>query len=361
MASSISEQDRKVCLEKALKAADWFVNSRYQGDHRFDANNGRCLYYHFMPERRSLPGINWSHGRAMFVLAEAYKISGDDKYLEAARGCGRFVRALQQLDPARPVSYGVFAEESPTCGFAGMLDGAQAASGLLMLHEVSGDEGCLRGGRAFCDFLVRNWREGAALPGQVRFDPDNVHSSAAVVTKCMHHCTAIPLWHLHRITGEACYVPPLLDAADRILKCQRPEGPFNFVEDTDGVELPAPNHHEGYGDGDERYILRNDDGIVTVVTAGTSTRWSGTPTGSRRRRRCRCGLSWPSRCRRTTSGTSGRWPAGITAGGSGGIWNRGASPCRWRARATRGRTGASAARTRRATPASTAGRGRTTS
>ena len=267
MASSISEQDRQTYLAKALKAADWFVNSRYQGDHRFDANNGRCLYYYFMPEKRSLPGINWSHGRALFVLSEAYKISGEEKYLDAAKGYAHFIRALQQLDPARPVSHGVFAEESPTCTWAGILDGAQAASGLLMLYRVTGDEAFLRGGKAFCDWVVRNWRPETALPARVRFDPDTVDSDTRVVDKCMHHCSAIPLWHLHCITGEAGYVPPLLYAADRVLQCQRPEGPFNFVESTEGVEPPAPNHHEGYGEGDERFIIRNDDGIVTVVLA----------------------------------------------------------------------------------------------
>ena len=267
MTSSISKQVKQDCLARALKAADWFVNSRYQGDHRFDANTGRCLYYYFMPERRSLPGINWSHGRALFVLTEACKISGDGKYLEAARGYGCFIRALQQLDPNRPVSHGVFAEENPTCTYAGILDGAQAASGLLMLYRVTGEEGWLRGGRAFCDWLVRNWRPGTALPARVRFDPDTVESDPGWLNKCMHHGSAIPLWHLYSITGEGRYVPPLLDAADRILRCQRPEGPFNFVESTEGVEPPKSNHHEGYGAGDERFIIRNDDGIVTVVLA----------------------------------------------------------------------------------------------
>ena len=265
--ASISKQDQQTYLDRALKAADWFANSRYQGDHRFDGNNGRFLYYYFMPEKRPLPGINWSHGRAIFTLSEAYHITKDERYLDAAKGGARFIEALQKMDPDRPIVHGAIAEEQPQCTWGGILDGAQAASALLMLYRATGEEDYLRRGRAFCDLLVRNWRPGYPLLSRVQFGPDKVCLDPEWVDRCMHRCSAMPLWHLYCITGETRYLPPLIDAADRILGCQRPEGAFNYINSIDGVEPPSPNHHEGYGQGDERFIIRNDDGIVTVVLA----------------------------------------------------------------------------------------------
>ena len=125
----------------------------------------------------------------------------------------------------------------------------------------------LRHGRAFCDWLVRNWRPGAPLPPKVEFMPDRVVHEAKWTAMTMFHCSAMPLWHLHRITGEAVYVPPLVDAADRILVSQRPEGAFDFIDDRRQCEPPRPHHHEGYGQGDERYIIRNDDGLAVGVLA----------------------------------------------------------------------------------------------
>ena len=75
---AISKGDRQFYLGRALAAADWFVNSQAGDLPAWDANRGRFLYYYYMPEGKSLYGIVWTHGRALFVLAEAYRLTGDD-------------------------------------------------------------------------------------------------------------------------------------------------------------------------------------------------------------------------------------------------------------------------------------------
>jgi hypothetical protein len=84
---------------------------------------------------------------------------------------------------------------------------------------------------------------------------------------CIHQASAIPFWHLYNITGEGQFLPPLIDAADRILLCQRGDGGINYIRDIRSVKKVPLNHHWGLGEGDEKYLLRNDDGIVVVVLA----------------------------------------------------------------------------------------------
>jgi len=72
---------------------------------------------------------------------------------------------------------------------------------------------------------------------------------------------------MYRLTGEGHFLPPLIDAADRVLACQRPDGAFNYIKDVRNLGEPAFNHHWGMGQGDQKYIMRNDDGIVVTVLA----------------------------------------------------------------------------------------------
>jgi hypothetical protein len=266
--AAATAKDAKDLLARALRAADWFVNAQIKCPRVWMSDHGRFLYYYFMPEKREVPGINWTHGRALFVLTDAYRATGDKRYLESMEMGARYLRALQPLDPYYPITYGSIREEIPQSPWGGVLDGAQAASGFLMLHTVTGDSDYLRRGRAFCDFLLRTWRPDKGLATKAGYYPEKIeYLSDATPWACIHHASAIPLWHLFKITGEGQYLPPLVHAADRILECQRADGGINFVSDIRAVGEPPLNHHWGLGQGDERFLLRNDDGIVVVVLA----------------------------------------------------------------------------------------------
>lgn len=264
--TQISSRDRERYLAAALEAADWFVNAQIHCPRPWMADANRFLYYYYIPEGKEVPGLNWTHGRALFTLSDAYAITGDQKYLDSMNLGARYIKALQPMDPDAQVTHGVFHEEIPQSPGGGILDGAQAASGLLMLYQVGGDSDYLRRGRAFCDFLVRNWRADKGMPRSVEFYPEKVRY-LDIVGDCISQASAIPLWHCFQLTGEGRYLPVLLDAAERILKCQRPDGAINFLSHIQDEPNPPFNHHWGLGSGEDRYILRNDDGIVVVVLA----------------------------------------------------------------------------------------------
>jgi len=271
MTNRLSEADRQKHLDRALKAADWFVNSQltkteYQPN--WYADRGRFLYYYYMPDQKYVPGINWTTGRGLFVLAEAYKLTGDDRYRESAELAYRYIAALQIMDPHFSRIVGAIKEETPQCPTCGALDGAQAASGLLMFEKVTGNADALRRARAFCDYLLRNFDEDRGMPGTATLYPEEkVAYAGGYNSHAIGQCTAIPCWHLYKRTGEEEYLKPLLWGADFILECQREDGAFHNVKDIRKAEPPPANHHEGRGEGDHRYVLYNDDGMAVVVLA----------------------------------------------------------------------------------------------
>jgi hypothetical protein len=304
--AKLTDNDRKRFLDHALRAADWFVRTQLgqwrpfadAGDDRlvdddhyfaaetfeghrnkarpwtesrgiaFNTDRGRFLYYYYMPDGRHVPGLNWTMGRALFVLAEAYKITAENRYRESAEFGAKYIAALQVIDPHYEKAVGAMRELTPQGIVGGCLDGAQAASGLLMLERVTGQANYLRLGTAFCDFLVRNFSTERGLPTRVTLWPEERVGHGRNDEwgqSCIQNGVAIPLWHLFRRTGEDRYLKPVLWAADRILECQRPDGALNTCRDISKRKPPTPNHHHGIGEGDERYVLRNDDGIVVLI------------------------------------------------------------------------------------------------
>jgi hypothetical protein len=261
----LSAKDRAGFLDRALKAADWFTRQQLIFEKPWKGDQYRFCYYYYMPEKLYVPGLNWTHGRALFVLTEAYALTGERRYLESAELGMRFVRALQPLDPWYEVTFGSIREEIPQAPKGGILDGAQAASGMLMMHRVTGERDYLRRGRAFCEFLRRTWHPSRGLPSLVEYEPEKILYQAS--EDCIHQASAIPLWHLHCTTGEVCHFPMIVDAADRILACQREDGGLNYLMDISRKPEPGFNHHWGLGKGADKALLRNDDGVVVVVIA----------------------------------------------------------------------------------------------
>jgi len=229
----------------------------------------RFPYYYNMKVKKKVPGLNWTHGRALFVLSEAYKITGDKRYVESANKGADYIAALQVMDPHFKKAHGTIKEEIPAIWHSGILDAAQAGSGLIMLGQATKNKEWLRRGSAFCDFLVRNFSKTKGLPCWVKVMPvEEVLYEASIRDVSIHQAIAIPLWHEYKRTGNRKYLPALIDAANRTLRCQREDGAINFVErKKDGEKWVGANHHWGFGEGDDRYALRNDDALVTVILA----------------------------------------------------------------------------------------------
>jgi hypothetical protein len=268
----LSDADKQSYLDRALLAADWYVHSQLNRTHGYKpewhADRGRFLYHYYLPEQKWTPGINWTQGRGLFVLCEALKLTGRARYRTAAELAYRYIAALQVMDPGYGQIHGAIHEETPQCAHCGALDGAQAASGLLMFHTTAANPDALRRATAFCDYLLRNFDDEKGMPAAAQVYPyENVIYSTGYGGHAIGQCTAIPCWHLFRETGEAKYLKPVLWGADFILECQRDDGAFHNVKDIATAPVPPPNHHEGRGVGDDRYVLYNDDGMMAVVLA----------------------------------------------------------------------------------------------
>jgi hypothetical protein len=268
---NISDQDKDMYLGCALKAADWFVNSQLGASVYKDSWNGdrgRFVYQYYMPERKYVPGINWTTGRAMFVLAEALKLTGKEQYKEAIYRAYRYIAALQVMDPYYKKALGAIKETVPQGSFCGSLDGAQAASALFMYEAATGDEDGLRRGKAFCDFILRHFNTTDGCPACIDLYKDEaIIKDVGYGLNAIGQCTSIPCWFMYKRTGEEKYMEPVIWGADFILECQRADGAFHNVKDITAAGPAKPNHHEGRGEGDERYVLHNDDGMIVVVLA----------------------------------------------------------------------------------------------
>ncbi|MCE9616068.1 MAG: hypothetical protein K8T26_17490 [Lentisphaerae bacterium] len=271
MAYSLSAKDRKLYLDRALKAADWFVNGqmRHPDNKNWFGDNNRFPYYYNMKVKQKVPGLNWTHGRALFVLSEAFKLTKNKAYLESATRGAYYISALQVMDPHFKQAHGTIKEEVPAIWHSGILDAAQAASGLLMLGQVSGNKEWLRRGDAFCECMLRNYKAGVGLPEWIQIYPtEEIRYPKTGRHGTIGYASEIPLWHQYRRTGDRRFLKPVIVAADNILLNQRADGGINFVHRLkDGEAVVGANHHWGFGKGDDRYLLRNDDGIVVVVLA----------------------------------------------------------------------------------------------
>ena len=103
----ISDKDRELYLEKALKTADWFVNQQLSFPKPWRADMNRFCYYYYMPEKKYVPGLNWTMGRALFVLSEAYKVLGvketdDDQVIKKA-----YRKLMSEHHPDKLIAQGV--------------------------------------------------------------------------------------------------------------------------------------------------------------------------------------------------------------------------------------------------------------
>jgi hypothetical protein len=273
MSTGISKKDQGRFLKRALLAADWYEYSQLGKERtEWDADRGRFMYYYFLPDGRYVPGISWTQARAIFVLADAYTATGKKKYLDSAIMGGRYLEALQVLDPHHQRLHGCFMYRTPQGPEGGSLDGAQSVSALMMLEGLTGNREYLRRSQAFAAYLLRNYRREKTFLFKGRIFPRHevVRIDTAPQWDTVEQASAICLWHLFRRTGDRTLLPLLRKAADQILLNQRADGALQMTQDI--AKIPATamkyhNHHWGHGRGADKFVLRNDDGLTVVLLA----------------------------------------------------------------------------------------------
>jgi hypothetical protein len=277
MPGPISDRDKRRFLQRALLAADWFEYTQLGKERtEWDADYGRFLYYYYLPGQKHVPGISWTQARAIFVLTDAYAATGRSKYLDSAILGARYLEALQVLDPFHKRLHGAFMYRTPQGPDGGSLDGAQSASALLMLETITGDPEYLRRALAFAAYLRRNYAREATFMFKARIWPKRevITVGNAAHWHAIEQASAICLWHLYRRTGNKALLPLIRKAADEVIACQRADGALNQARNVADVapEIAArPNHHWGHGRGQDKHVLRNDDGLTVVLLAAYKT------------------------------------------------------------------------------------------
>jgi hypothetical protein len=267
----VQAKDSDMFYKRALMAANWFAvsqlgSSPYQDS--WNTERGRFMYQYYIPGKQYVPGINWTMGRGLFTLSDVLNQASDTNLSEAAYRAYRYISALQIMDPYYPGAVGAIKEVAPQGSFCGSLDGAQAASGLLMYGQVSGNKDAVRRGRAFCDYLLRYFDEKKGMPAAIELYPEfKVTHDFGYGQNAIGQSTAIPCWHMYKMSGEEKYLKPVVWGADFILACQRSDGAMHNEKDITSAEPSVPNHHNGRGEGDERYVLHNDDSMTVIVLA----------------------------------------------------------------------------------------------
>ena len=251
-------------LDRALKAADWYVGTQVLMKMPYwDANHGRLVYTYHIPTRKVVLGLSWTQGRGIITLLQAYEATQKPAYLRAAVQAAEYIKHLQILDPRSPRRFGAIREECPASWYVYPRDALEAGLGLLYLWRITRDDEYLYRARLFADWFIRiaMQPDGWAPAGVMLYQGDD-HPNANRRSYCLGG-GAYFFANLFKATGDSVY----MDRAFRPLVAHLLE---QYVRD-DGVISARPRaEREARADpGSGRYdgVAVNDDccGIALLV------------------------------------------------------------------------------------------------
>ena len=125
-------------LRAAKKCGEWLISNQSTG--QADANRGR-----FLAEIDVRTGdineisTNWTTGMSLLSLLMLHKRTGYEKWLDAAKLAGEYLKSLQVLDSRNARNFGMIREISPQGDWCHPRDALSAAWGLLHLGQVAVD------------------------------------------------------------------------------------------------------------------------------------------------------------------------------------------------------------------------------
>jgi rhamnogalacturonyl hydrolase YesR len=193
-------------LDRALAAADWFVNSQVlMKKPHWDANHGRLVYTYHLPTRNKVLGLCWTQGRGIITLLAAYEATGDGKYLRSAVQAAEYVKHLQILDARSERAFGAIREEVPASWYVYPRDSMEAVLGWLFLWRITGDEELLYRSRLFADWMLANTMQDGWPTGGYYLDAAEQAERGYRHIYCMGGGAAL-FSNLAKATGESRYL-----------------------------------------------------------------------------------------------------------------------------------------------------------
>ncbi len=140
--------------ECAIKAGNWLVNNQVRKP--FDANHGRFLYARLIKGGWDGYSTNWTTGFGAIAMLSLHRLTGDEKYLEAAQYAVRYIKSLQRLDSRDSHSFGAIVEETPQTEWIHPRDGLSAAWGLLCYGRYTGDADSIERAVLYARWMLKN-------------------------------------------------------------------------------------------------------------------------------------------------------------------------------------------------------------
>ena len=246
---SLSAAQLRRFRSAGLSAARWFVHSQCRMKKPYwDANHGRFMYNRYLPDGRTVLGLNWTQGRGIFVLLAAWELSRREEFLQSALVAGEYIKILQIHDcPDNSRRQFAIREQIPQSTWSAPRDAAEAALGLLHLYRATGRDDYLRRAVNFEKWFRANaWGPGGWPASSVSL----VSKQRNTRVGAFQAGDARLFYYLHKATGRRRHLADLVRIADQVLRrFLRPDGAI--------AERRVHVHHTGPGG-----EVLNDDGLM---------------------------------------------------------------------------------------------------
>ncbi|MFH1759569.1 MAG: hypothetical protein ABIA63_00575 [bacterium] len=240
---------------RILAAADWYVNSQVISKQPYwDANHGRFIYNRHIKSGITVLGINWTCARGIMVTLATYELTGNKKYLEAARRAGEYIKSLQLVTPWNPRINGAIAEQMPQSEMSAPRDAVEAADALLFLYRITKDKEYLIRAELWADWFLKNVKPMGWPVGYFSLYNNN-HNKTYYFFEVAN---SMFFYHLFLATENRKYVSQIFPYLVEPFKAK------NFREDGAILTLKFDAHHSGRGK--DAGIAQNDDGCgITLL------------------------------------------------------------------------------------------------
>ncbi len=235
-----------------LAAAEWYVRSqRCMTRPYWDANHGRFIYNRYLPDGRTVWGLNWTQGRGIFVLLAAWELTGDERFLRSALLAGEYIKILQIHDcPRDPRRQFAIREQVPQSTHSAPRDATEAAIALLFLYRATGRDDYLRRALDYEKWFRTNaWGPDGWPRNMIDLSPAKRRRPGSAIQTAQ----AILFYYLHQATGNRRFLTCVRRLADQAMR--------RFLR-ADGAIVSGGrfSHHAGPGG-----VMLNDDGFMVAL------------------------------------------------------------------------------------------------
>ena len=197
-------------LAAALNGLDFFVRNQITTEG--SADEGRFPYVYDCSQNKIITmTTNWTTGVTVSALLSGYKYTGNEKYLTAAGKACKYIKSLQNFDPALPRVNGVFREVTPQSDNAHPRDALTAAWALLDYSLLVKDKDGINRAEIYGEWFTKVALEKGYPYWTVRFDDQEWEPSWC---GSFHSGSAFFMYRLYQETGKKKFLKAMCQILD---------------------------------------------------------------------------------------------------------------------------------------------------